>query len=172
MDFKNLTNDEYKKIVKRVAFYKRKYGNLLIDMSEHDLANEVILKYLKNGTTKQTIKQAIIDIIRSKHGRSRGGHDNPRGNFKIQYQQTNDRDEFNYINRGTETNGRDHFEDSKNLRIADKIVFDLYFIWGFSLLELANLFKKTESRMSQKLKDIVQKLNKKEERKSFEWIKI
>jgi RNA polymerase sigma factor (sigma-70 family) len=143
------------KILRRAKTSARKRG-----FGEHadDLAQEVLLSFVEGRGRHQTIDQAVIDAIRRTFGDSRSDHHQLRRacDWKGLTPRVLEIHGKSESDRGCEIG----FERIVSLLGGpDRAIIKLRYQWGFREREIGDLFGLTESRISQRLKDIQTRLH-------------
>lgn len=123
-----------------------------------DVAQDVLVSYLKNPNSKQTVTQAVIDWAR------RNGSTTRRGNKRLCLLDANTCVDDEYLLRvahdaGYFTRSLLNFEEQiKGLASIDRCIAVLRFVWGFEIEEIAYCFGMSASRVSLAIGRIQQSL--------------
>lgn len=144
----------------KALFSAKKFG-----FGEHaeDLAQEMLLKFLENKETRQTVDQAVIDAIREEFGNpNTAGYELRRARDNaIPVDELIDSLTLRGSIGETPTSALDFERYLEMFEDMERATICLVFKWGFSLKEVGHCFGVTESRVSQILKDILGRIRKK-----------
>lgn len=124
-----------------------------------DIAQSVLLAFIKNPQSKQTVEQAVIDYVRQNGGRSRGG----ALRIKLLDRKHCLPEEYLSTHSST-TRSTGHELQSferylNNLETSDRCIAVLRFVWELSVEEIGYCFGVSDSRISQRLTSIQAKIS-------------
>jgi RNA polymerase sigma factor (sigma-70 family) len=159
MKMKQLDNKTAGRLFKRAKFIAKQKN--MGDFSE-DLAQDVLKKYLEGKGQKQALDFAIVDSIRDFLGDSRTKNFEEKKAInnmtalhdkkgKLIYDMTSEE----IVGEGADFNKIISFLDN-----SDRAMVVLFYEWGLSLEEIGRCFGVSESRISQKLKEVQERLKK------------
>lgn len=146
-----------KKIYSRARFVAIKYGHT---QEAEDIAQSVLLQFIKNPKSKQTVEHAVIDYLRQNDWKSRG---KSRRFCLFNRAQQDDRFEIESIPAVFGSNGHGHesFERYLNcLKTEDRIITVLRYKWSLSESEIGYCFGISDSRVCQRIKSIHKRIQK------------
>ena len=150
---KELNEESIKKLTKRIQISSTKFG---FGHVSSEIVQTILLRMLEGKHQHSTIDQAVIDYLRSEYGDKRvGGYAERQSlNNACSYEQ-DDIDRFMQHDLGRELAARRDFSGHLVwLGSKDRAITGLFYRWGLSEAEIADLFGVTESRVSQWLKRI------------------
>lgn len=155
--FDNFDRTKYKKLLSRIRFLRKKYYEYLGHLDTEEILHEVLIRYLEGRNKHQLLEHSVIDVIYKEHGRPRNGI-NKR--FKLLHPLPYSDDIFTMFDD-------DHLKDYVRidqyiecLRREEKIIFNLIVQWGLTSREVAKIFSVDEARISVRIKNICEKLEK------------
>jgi hypothetical protein len=122
-----------------------------------DCAQQILLRMLEGRHQHSTIDQAVIDYLRANHGNPRVSSYLTRKSVeRAAVFEPRDLDRILELSNGGESfNGLDLTECSGFIGgQTDRAVFWLTYKWGLSEAEIGNIFKVSESRISQRISRI------------------
>lgn len=161
MNNNEITPKEYSKLLVRIKFLKKKYGHTLDRFETEEILNEIIVRRLEGKGQHQTIEQSVIDIIRKYNGRTRIDGSNPRGDFEKASEYIDDRVQYSRCD-GINKDDRESVNRlSKHLGRDERMILKLHKDWGLNEIEIGDLFGVSESRISQRIKGIQERLHEK-----------
>lgn len=152
----SLSQEDAARFLKRAKYAATKYG-----FSEHsdDFAQDVLLKYAEGRGRHQTVDQAVIDAIRERFGRPGLPGYSKRYALATAYPIDEMReDAIGTPARGSEGNGIDFDRLVRRLSPRDREVIELRFRDGYTELEIGEQLGFSESRASQIIKAILERL--------------
>lgn len=151
----SLSEEEIKKISQSARFsYHKITGDY---QGAEDCAQSVLASWMsKRGPVKQTVKQAVIDYLRSFDGRKSHDKYETRRALNLPGGQ-GDLDSVGYE---SDECGRDADRLARFLPQTERVIFLLYTKWGLNGVEIADLFRVSESRIHQRIEGIQSRLSK------------
>lgn len=144
-----MTNGEYQKIRKRIA-YKRRFN----PTDWEDIAHDVVVSKLEKPSSKQSIDQAMVDLLRKRFGDPRTStFDERRSAYRVR--------EFDKEVEAPEKDDSFYLDVERRLGIlgpVERAMILLGSIWGLHQREIGMLFDLTEARVNQLLREIERKM--------------
>lgn len=122
-----------------------------------DCVQEILTRMLEGRHQHSTIDQAVIDYLRSTHGRP--GSPGYLERQKLENAHSLESSGLGCLDQysfGRESSNRLDFSECRGWigNQVDKAAFGLFYKWGLSEVEIGDLFGFSESRVSQRLKRI------------------
>lgn len=150
-----MNESDAKRFRKRFIFSATRKG--FSEFSE-DLAHDSLIKWLEGRGKHQTVDQATVDAIRGAFGRPGSP------NYQLKRNVTRPSGSLDAVaNKSSgEVLGYHDYDLERiieTLNSSDRAIAVLIYVWGFKELEVGHCFGVTESRISQRLKGIQEKLS-------------
>lgn len=137
------------KLKKMVAWYYVRYAKSLNHVTVDDVYNTIILRHLEGRNSIKYLKFAVVNIVREFKGRR---FEKDKFDTACQYsEEIASEDESIFENK------EELIELGNKLPLLDRIIFKLYFVWGFKETEIASIFNQNSSRISQRILSIQEK---------------
>lgn len=149
----------HKKLKKRIEHICVRLG---IKENQEDLFQEILLKFLENPNSKQTVEHAIIDIMRQQSGRKGMDHYEKKlllrgaANIDDIHSSKLAYDCFESISQKIDANI--HIGKIKDKRLFT--IVKLYYVDGYTMLEIADSLELTMARVHQLIDDAIEIMQK------------
>jgi DNA-directed RNA polymerase specialized sigma24 family protein len=146
-DINNL--EDLAKLKKMVALYYSRYAKSLTHVTVDDVYNTIILRNLEGSNSIKYLKFAVINIIRDFKGRR---FEKAKFDTACQYSE-----KIASEDESISENKEELIELGNKLPLLDRIIFKLYFVWGFKEVEIASIFNRDYSLISKRISSIQEK---------------
>lgn len=146
-----------RKLSRRAQYVARKYWHP--DEAE-DIAQSVLLSYLKNPESKQTVEQVVIDYLRQNGGRTRGG---AHRICLLDGHHSDEEIDLFVFDKSARSSGEQLSGFERYLvgfETKDRCIAVLRYVWGLTEKEIGFCLGLTESRISQRLCGLKTRLEK------------
>lgn len=160
------TPEGIRDLSKRVhASYRAITKDFNVENAE-DIAADVMARYVEGKSQHQLVDHTVLDLVRSQKGSRRGSTEKYYHSKKSIVGATPvGNDLWKYDKRSVEPEALKNleFESTKEIleALPDKkmrMIAKLSFIWGLQMKEISDLFEVTETRVSQIIKSIKEKI--------------
>lgn len=145
--------EDYERLTKNISRVLRRFG---ISDDPSDFAQEYVCGVLEGKHRHQTIEQFVIDVLRKRCGRKGGIGYVERSNLAS----PGSIEDLQISARGVSSDDLDaRIHSDRNRRFVKSRMFELY-AEGYSMKEISELYRVTESRVYQELKCVKERLEK------------
>ena len=132
-----ITDDEYKRIFKRASIAACRLG---FANEASDVAQAVVLSFVQNPATKQTVNQAVIDYVRANGERVRGGAFRVSLRGCAEFREEIFTKGLDKITQNTREELLDFERYLHLLEGEERCLIVLSYVWGLSHVEIAYCF--------------------------------
>lgn len=160
-NYATFSEEQYRAILKRVLYLKKKYRPLLDQLEPEEILNEIMLGYIDNPKSRKTFEQAALDIIRKHNGRRLKDGSNPCYMIKNALP-IDDNKDISKMETPCNLEVKWIIEEfSRKFDMKDRTIMQLFYKWGFYEREIGEVIGMTEAGVSRRLFIIKSKIKRK-----------
>ena len=127
-----------------------------------DLVHDVMVYRMQKKSKKQLYKHSVLDVLRKRVGRKTSRH------YKDRLSISRPMSFEDYMSKNSQKQPKTEIQGimetfCESLQGSDRAVFILYFRWGLSLIEIGELYDRSEAWASIKISKILERVRTDEE---------